>query len=225
MPAATRRGPWKIVPLEGVRVGRIPAGDADDRRPRDGGSSAPGPGPKARRHSRRCASPRARSGSGRSSSPKPRSHRLSIGRSVRRSITLAVDAGLICRRQRHVHHGAVGQHGELRRLRGPPPPCPRGRGLIIDRHVARGMAGPGRQRPVVVARRTDRCRGASARRTGPGRRSSIAAISRPLASYGLDGITVLMSADMGEQALRALAVGLAAEDAAAIGRPDGDRVR
>ena len=63
----------------------------------------------------------------------------------------------------------------------------------------------------------------SKKMTGSG--SSIAAISRPLASYGFEGMTTFRPAMWVNRLSGRLAVRLAAEDAAAVGRADDHRHR
>ena len=71
--AATRAGPGKVGPLLRVRVGRVPAGHALDRRLEVIEAVLLHQRRRVRRRSRWCAWPRARRRSGRSSSPTRRS--------------------------------------------------------------------------------------------------------------------------------------------------------
>ena len=73
--AADAGRPGEVVPFLGVRIGRVPAGDARDRRFEMVEAVSPARAPPARRRSPRSASPRGRRRSGRSSSPTPRSCR------------------------------------------------------------------------------------------------------------------------------------------------------
>jgi hypothetical protein len=97
-----------------------------------------------------------------------------------------------------MHHGAISDDRHLL-------PCPRHRGLadrdgiVSVRNLGGGMLGPGSDRAFVeaVERAVIDALGLEEDdRVG----SSIAAISSPLASYGLDGITVLMPATWANKA-------------------------
>ena len=79
----------EIGPFIGVRIGRVPAGDALDRRFEMIEAALLDQARRARRRSPRCASLPGRPGSGRFSRPIARSPRCRAGRSVRRSMTSA----------------------------------------------------------------------------------------------------------------------------------------
>ena len=162
--------PREVRPLLRVRIRRVPAGDALDRRlevveavllhqRRQLGAEAAG----ARRlvHDRR---------SGRSSSPTRRSVSRSSGQMRAQVDDLGVDAGLVGRRLGDEDHRAVGEHRDARRRRGTPSPiraapCSSPRApRPADASTTARPAGRG-------GRRTGRCRGAWARGRSPGRRS------------------------------------------------------
>ena len=154
--------PREVRPLERVRIRRVPAGDALDRRLEVIEAVLLHQRRPARRRSRWCASPRGRRRSGRSSSPSRRSSRRSSGQRVRRSMISASMPVSLRRRLGDEDHRAVGQHRQRRCRGGTPPPS-----------RAAPCSGPRAPRPADASttarsagrggRRTGRCRAAWAR--------------------------------------------------------------
>ena len=120
-----------------------------------------------------------------------------------------------------MHHGAVGEDGEVRAL-ARQRRLAEGNRVVADRHVARGVTGPGRDRPVMVT-----VEGAGVEPLRLEDENGVVVLDggdeEALGVVGVRGDHRLDAADMGEQPFRALAVGLASEDAAAIGRAHRDR--
>ena len=134
---------------------------------------------------------------------------------------LGVDAGFLGRGQRHVHRGAVGQHGQ--RVAGP---HDGGRiqrhGVVAGGHHAARPSGPGRDGPVVMA-----VEGAVVQALGFQEDHRIIVLDggdqQALGVVGVGRHDRAQAADLREHGLGALAVGLAAVDAAAAGHADRHR--
>src|SRR5579862_3441967 len=130
-----------------------------------------------------------------------------------------VDAALRRRSDRDMDHRAVGEYGHRASLPGNGGFAERHE-VMATRHVAVGMAFPARRRPIVMAvERT----GVEAFRLEEDDRIIVLyrGDQEALTVIGIGGNDSLQAANMGEQGLGALAMRLAAEYAAAIGRADG----
>ena len=219
--AATRAGPGKVGPFLGMRIGRVPAGDALDRRLEVVEAMLLHQRRPVRRRSRWCGWPRARRRSGRSSCTEATMVVRSSGHRLRRSMisaSMPLSAG---RGLAHEDHRAVGQHRHV--AAGPEH---RGRverhRVMALGHLAHGVRRPGHHRLVVVA--VER---AVVEALGLEKDHRVVVLDRgdqqALGVVGVGRHHGAQAADMREQRLRALAVGLAAVDAAAAGHADRDR--
>ena len=132
---------------------------------------------------------------------------------------LRVDPAVLRRRQRHVHHDAIGQHGQrlalAQRVR-----LAERHGVVLGRHVGLRMTGPGRDGLLVVA-----VEGAVVDALGLQEEHRVVVLDggdqQALGVVGVGRDHRLQPRHVGEQGLHALGVGVAAEDAAAIGAADG----
>src|SRR5436190_2492726 len=204
--------PREIVPFLGVRIGRVPAGDAHHgclemveaillHQRTELGAEPRG----QRRLMDDDASSRLLDGGG---------NRLEVVRNERAQIDdLRVDAGLPGSGFGNEDHGAVGEHRHCRALAANGG-LAEGNRVVAVRNLALGMARPRRHRPIVMA--VER---AVVEPLGLEKNHRIVVLDRGN-QQALGVVRVrrhdgFQARDMGEQRLRALAVRLAAEDPAA----------
>ena len=121
--SADARRAREILPFEGVRIGRVPAGHALDRRLQVIEAVSPAPAPTARRRSRWCAVASC------TMTQRPVfftevDDGLDVDRQQGAQVDhLGVDARFLGGGQRHMDHGAVGQHGDVVALAHDRAPC------------------------------------------------------------------------------------------------------